>query len=181
MLAFVQIFIHLRPAFSRASTFYRALIVVLAMGLKPDKEGGVTPLVHALPFKDPGTAYGRLLGFFSSTAFDLQELCDRWFTVLITIFKPFLVRIGEHAIIVIDEIYIAKQTDTMAGAQTLQRSSKSNSKKERIIGHCFQVAGLLVCWPFLEPKVIGLIARIGLGTKGLGEEEDATKPYTIKL
>ena len=90
MLAFVQIFIHLRPAFSRASTFYRALIVVLAMSLKPDKEGGVTPLVRALPFRDPGAAYGRLVGFFSSTAFDLQELCDLWFTVLITIFKPFV-------------------------------------------------------------------------------------------
>ena len=63
MLAFVRIFIHLRPAFSRVLTFYRALIVVLAMSLKPDKEGGVTPLVHALPFINPGTAYGRLLGF----------------------------------------------------------------------------------------------------------------------
>ena len=94
ILAFVQIFMHLRPAFSRASTFCRALIVVLAMSLKPDKEGGVTPLVRALPFIDPGAAYGRLVGFFSSTAFDLQELCDLWFTVLITIFKPFVVRIG---------------------------------------------------------------------------------------
>ena len=107
----------LEGAFSRQSTFFWFIIVLIGFTIKFDAIG-VTSLARGAGVAS--SCYTSMLNFFISTAVNLEVL------------------------IAGDGIKIGKEGKKMPGVKWLHQSSESNSKAEHIMGHSIQVLALLV-------------------------------------
>lgn len=132
---------HLRPAFSRNSTFLWFAAAVAAACVRPDLRG-VTSFVRALGLQQ--RCYGRLLDFFHSTAVKLPALRTSWTSVALTLLKPLLLIVNGRIVLLADGIKAPKTGRKMPGVKKLHQESQNNSKPEYIFGHSCQAIAVVV-------------------------------------
>jgi len=101
---------------------------------------GVTSFVRALGLKK--TCYERILGFFHSTALDLDKLTRLWVTVIQKV-QPGILRINGRRVIVGDGIKVPKSGKKMPAVKRLHQQSDSNTKPSYIMGHSCQAVAIL--------------------------------------
>lgn len=130
----------LRPACSRTRTFLWFTACLAGMTLRVDLLG-VTSIVRALGLKQ--YCYDRILDFFHGTGLHLDELSQIWTKTVLQIF-PNVLRVNGRLLIVGDGIKIPKEGKKMPAVKRLHQESQSNSKPSFIMGHSFQVVGILV-------------------------------------
>jgi hypothetical protein len=128
----------LRPAFSRARTFQWFVLVLVTFSVRSDL-AGVTSFVRALCLKEHH--YHRLLSFFHSSAVDLDLLTSLWLATVMRLFPVH--RVNGMPVAILDGIKYPKEGKKMPAVKGLHQQSESNSKPHFIMGHSFQVFGIL--------------------------------------
>lgn len=149
----------LRPAFSRYRTFMWFLTSVAGFSIREDN-AGVTSFVRALRLAP--CYYQRLLDHFHSSAVKLDKLAKVWLGVVLKSFP--IPKVNGRILIVGDGIKVGKEGRKMPAVKVLHQESSSNTKAPWIMGHSFQVLGLLTGtagYYFCVP----LIAQIHEGIK----------------
>ena len=128
-----------RGVFSRQATFDWFVIVVWGFLLRGDADG-VTSTVRC--FGLAASEYYNLLGFFHSSAYDVDSLCRCWSNVVLALLPP--VTVGGKPLYVADAIKVGKAGHKMPGVKTLHQESDDNTKPEFIRGHFWASFSLLV-------------------------------------
>ncbi len=128
----------LRPAFSRRRAFFWFVLALAAFCVRRDLLG-VTSFVRALGLQE--SCYHRLLHFFHSNSVKLDLLAQLWLRLVIKLFPLCLID-GRPALI-LDGFKNPKEGRKMPGVKLLHQQSESNSKPCFIMGHSFQVFGVL--------------------------------------
>jgi hypothetical protein len=151
--------VQLRPAFSRARTFFWLCVALASLSVRSDMAGGVSSCVRALGLK-AGT-YERLLAFFHSSALCPDHLARIW-TALVLRVHPGVHRVGGSLVVLADGLKKSKCGRKMPGAKLLHQVSDQNTKPEYIMGHSCQALALL-CRVAGSFQAVPLCARIHEG------------------
>jgi hypothetical protein len=157
-LAWYEAVRSLRPACSRARTFFWLVLALMGMCCRSDL-AGVTSFVRVLDLRP--AAYHRLLALFHSKALDLDVLTECWVRLALTLFRPFLA--GGRLVCLADGIKAAKEGKKMPGVKLLHQESGNNTKPEYIMGHSLQAISLLVQGPTGQVAAVPLVSRIHEG------------------
>ncbi len=128
----------LSPAFSRRRAFFWFVLALAAFCVRRDLLG-VTSFVRALGLQE--SCYHRLLHFFHSNAVKIELLSQLWFRLIMKLFPLCLV--GARPVLILDGFKNPKEGRKMPGVKLLHQESQSNSKPLYIMGHSFQVFGVL--------------------------------------
>lgn len=127
---------------------------------------GVTSWIRA-GFLSPD-CYHRLLHVLHATSVSLDKLTQQWVSIVLTRFRP--LEVAGSRIVVADGLKIGKEGRRMPGVKSLHQESQNNSKAPYIMGHSFQVVGLLVEGN-PGPVCVPLASRLHEGIKaGPGEK-----------
>ena len=148
----------LKPAFSRTSTFLWFASILAGFIVRGDLMG-VSSVVRALGLQE--RYYERLLAFFHSKAVALDTLTHLWTALILKNF-PGICRFGGRIVLVADGLKCPKSGQKMPAVKKLYQSSQDNTKPRFILGHSFQVVGLL-CQMKKTLFCVPLIARIHEG------------------
>ena len=148
----------LKPAFTRTSTFLWFASILAGFIIRGDLMG-VTSVVRALGLQKG--YYERLLAFFHSKAVGLDTLTHLWTSLVLKNF-PGICVFGERIVLVADGLKYPKSGKKMPAVKKLYQSSQDNTKPRFILGHSFQVLGLL-CQVKKTLFCVPLIARIHEG------------------
>jgi len=130
-----------RPAFSRYRTFLWFGVVLSAMCIRMDHRF-VTCMPRALGL--PPCCYERFLGFFHSSAVQLELLTKLWTNLAMRIAKHKLLRVNGRIVLLADGIKVAKSGRKMPAVKKLHQESQNNSKPEYIYGHSCQAIALVI-------------------------------------
>ena len=128
----------LRPAFSRHRTYFWFILALAGFCVRRDLLG-VTSFIRALGLRS--NCYHPLLHFFHSDSVKIDCLAQLWLGLLIQHFP--LLRIDGRPGLVLDGFKNPKEGRKMPGVKLLHQESGSNSKPLFIMGHSFQVFGVL--------------------------------------
>jgi hypothetical protein len=131
----------LRPACARTRTYLWLLVVLAAMSVRSDL-AGVTSLVRSHWLRP--RCYHRLLYFFHSPALDLPKLIRTWSALVVRLFAPRLVRVGDRLVLLADGFKAPKEGRKMPAVKSLHQESAGNTKPTFIMGHSCQAVSLLV-------------------------------------
>lgn len=148
----------LRPACSRARTFFWMLLTLAGLCCRADN-AGVTSFVRVLDLS--GKAYHRFLHFFHSSGLDLEALTACWLRLCLTLFRPF--EVESRLVFLADGIKAPKEGRKMPGVKLLHQQSASNSKPEYIMGHSMQAISMLVHGATGQVAAVPLVSRIHEG------------------
>lgn len=148
----------LRPACTRAATFFWMLLTLAGLCTRTDN-AGVTSFVRVLNFGPK--AYHRFLHLFHSDALDLDTLSACWARLCLTLFRPF--EVDSRLVLLADGIKAPKEGKRMPGVKLLHQQSASNTKPEYIMGHSLQAISLLVHSASGLVAAVPLISRIHEG------------------
>ena len=148
----------LRPAFSRTSTFLWFTSILAGFIVRGDLMG-VSSVVRALGLQKQ--YYERLLAFFHSKAVGLDTLTQLWTSLVLKHF-PGICWFGGRIVLVADGLKYPKSGKKMPAVKKLYQSSQDNTKPRFILGHSFQVLGLL-CQMKKTLFCVPLVARIHEG------------------
>jgi len=148
----------LRDACARKRTFLWMTLALVGFSIRDDLFG-VTSFVRACFIK--GTKYRRLLYFFHSPALHLQKLTALWVRLALRLFWP--VTFGDYILLIADGLKIPKEGKKMPAVKSLHQESENNSKATFIMGHSFQVLGLLVHGAVGQFFCVPLVSRIHEG------------------
>jgi len=148
----------LRPACSRGRTFMWLALCLASMSIRTECLG-VTSLIRAIGLKEK--CYYRFLHIFHTSALKLDLLTACWIQLVTILFRPLM--IGQHKVLVVDGLKIAKEGRKMPAVKKLHQESNNNSKPEYIWGHSFQVVSLLVKGVAGHVFAVPLISRIHEG------------------
>ena len=100
---------------------------------------GVTSFVRALGLQE--RCYHSLLHFFHSNSVKLDLLAQLWLRLVIKLFP--IHRIDARPVLILDGFKNPKEGRKMPAVKLLHQQSESNSKPTFIMGHSFQVFGVL--------------------------------------
>jgi hypothetical protein len=128
-------------ALPRKITFFVFVMAVLGFCVRTDSRG-VSSFVRALCLK--GASYHSFLRLFHCPALEPGLLFDAWTRLVFKIFQSALVMFRDRIVLVADGLKVPKEARRMPGVRSLHQESSNNSKPEWIMGHCFQVIGILV-------------------------------------
>lgn len=134
----LKILQELRGAFHRKQTFLWFTVVVVGFCTRSDL-AGVTSVIRSLCLAERW--YAPLLGFFGSSAIDLEKLTIRWVDLVLASFP--VIRIKGRVVLLADGIKVGKEGRRMPGVKLLHQESQSNSKAEYIMGHSIQAVSVL--------------------------------------
>jgi hypothetical protein len=134
-----QIIVKLRPAFSRETPFEWFVLLLWGLLLSP-QPAAVTSYVNGLGLAEE--YYVQALHWFHSSAFRIDELCQRWGRWLASHEQVKLLK-GKR-VYVGDGIKVSKEGRKMPGVKGLHQESEDVSKPEWIRGHYFSALGLLL-------------------------------------
>jgi hypothetical protein len=154
----LQATLELRPACTRARTFFWMILVLAGMCCRADN-AGVTSLVRVLGFS--GKSYHRFLHLFHSNAINLEVLTSCWLRLCLVLFRPF--EINSRLVMLADGIKAPKEGRKMPAVKMLHQQSASNTKPEYIMGHSMQAISLLVHSAGGQVAAIPIVSRIHEG------------------
>lgn len=154
----------LRPACARTLTFRWLCVALLGLCAGGDRLG-VTSWVRS-GFLD-GNVYRRLLHLFAGGGVRVEALTRCWVGLVLALFRPF--EVEGYRLAVADGLKVPKEGRHMPAVKSLHQESQNNSKPPYIMGHSFQVVGLLVEGD-RAPLCVPLASRLHEGVKaGPGE------------
>ena len=132
-----QVLTSFRECFSREATFQWFVVIISGLLIRTDHLG-VTSVIRGL-FLRPD--YMGLIGFFRSSAWDLETLSAKWYTLV----RKYgaLERHGEAVILVGDGVKQPKEGRRMPGVKRQHQESDDSSKAEYMWGHLFGGVGVL--------------------------------------
>jgi hypothetical protein len=148
----------LRQACARTRTFLWMTVVLVGFSTRDDLLG-VTSFVRACFLQ--GAKYRRLLYFFHSPALHLEKLTTLWVNLTLRLFCP--VMFDDYLLLIADGLKVAKEGKKMPAVKSLHQESEDNSKAPFIMGHSFQVLGLLVKGAVGQFFCVPLASRIHEG------------------
>ena len=148
----------LRQACSRKRTFVWMALALLGLSIRSDLLG-VTSFIRAGFIHEK--KYRRLLYFFHSPALNLHKLTTLWVQFVLRVFNPVI--FGDYLLLIADGLKVPKEGKKMPAVKSLHQESENNSKAAFIMGHSFQVLGLLVHGPVGQFFCVPLASRIHEG------------------
>lgn len=148
----------MRQACSRKRTFLWMVLALLGLSIRSDLLG-VTSFIRAGFIHEK--KYRRLLYFFHSPALNLQKLTTLWIQFVLRVFHPVI--FGDYLLLIADGLKVPKEGKKMPAVKSLHQESENNSKAAFIMGHSFQVLGLLVHGPIGQFFCVPLASRIHEG------------------
>jgi len=148
----------LRKACSRKRTFTWMVLALLGLSIRSDLLG-VTSFIRAGFIHEK--KYRRMLHFFHSPALNLEKLTTLWVQFVLRVFRP--VTFGDYILLIADGLKVPKEGKKMPAVKSLHQESENNSKAPFIMGHSFQVLGLLVNGPVGQFFCVPLVSRIHEG------------------
>jgi len=140
-LAWWNLVLCLRPAFSRYRAFLWFAVVLAAFSVRGDLSG-VTSFVRALGLRRQ--FYDRLLDFFHSPAVVMPKLTALWAALVLRVLKRHLFTVNGHLVLLADGIKAPKTGRKMPAVKKLHQESQNNSKPEFIFGHSCQAIAVVV-------------------------------------
>ncbi|NEP19667.1 MAG: transposase [Leptolyngbya sp. SIO4C1] len=133
-----QIVVTLRPAFSRAAT-YEWFVLLLWGVLLTNQPAAVSSYVNGIGLSED--YYHQALHWFHSSAFSIDQLCNRWGEWLRA--SAHSKRLRGQLVYVGDGIKVGKEGRQMPGVKGLHQESADVHKPTWIRGHYFSALGLL--------------------------------------
>lgn len=118
--------------FSRSATFKYFVTVICGLLVRRDHVGA-TSIVRGLNL--PEVIYERIIRFFRSTAYKLNDLKRTWYRIIAG--SPFLYKFNGRNLILGDGTKIPKEGRYMPGVKRLHQESEDSSKGELIFGHFY--------------------------------------------
>ena len=140
-LAWWNLVLCLRPAFSRYRAFLWFAVVLAAFSVRGDLSG-VTSFVRALGLRRQ--FYDRLLDFFHSPAVVMPKLTALWAGLVLRVLKRHLFTVNGRLVLLADGIKAPKTGRKMPAVKKLHQESQNNSKPEFIFGHSCQAIAVVV-------------------------------------
>jgi hypothetical protein len=157
-----------RPLFSRHTPWVLFCVVILGFIGTPHLEG----LSSFCRFWFMNEAdYHRLLHFFHSSAWCLDEVVAHWSHLVWN--QQVAIRVQGRAVLVGDHTAVVKDARRMPGVVTLHQQSETQSKPSYFRGHYWGVVGLLV-GSLAEAFCLPLEARLHQGFAHLDPHEPST-------
>lgn len=140
-MAWWEVVLQLRPAFSRQRTFLWSAVVLAGFSTRRDL-AGVTSFVRCQFLNS--SCYHRLRDHFHSSGIRLGDLSILWGQLCLKIFADFLVREQGRIVLLADGLKNPKEGRKMPGVKCLHQESTNNSKPEYVMAHSCQCICLLV-------------------------------------
>ena len=151
-----------RPLFSRPTPWVLFCVVILGFIGTPHLEG-LTSLCRFWFMEEAD--YHRLLHFFHSCAWSLDDLVRHWSHLVLS--QQVAVSVEGRAVLLGDHTAVVKDARRMPGVVTLYQDSETQSKPTYYRGHYWGVVGLLV-GSLREAFCLPLEARLHQGFAHLG-------------
>jgi len=120
--------------------------------------------------------YYRLLHFFRSTAWCLDDLVQHWVAFVLS--QHVAVIMASRLVVIADHTYVAKDGRRMPGVVTLHQDSETQSKPSYFRGHCWGAIGLLI-GSLQAPFCLPLELRLHQGFEHLGPPHTPSRQWTL--
>ena len=164
MMNFIEsVLCRFESCFSRKAAFRWFVTITLGLMLRSDKLG-VTSVIRDLALNPH--CYDPMIHFFRSSAWSLENIRERWFSVVKESFP--LCKEGGFCVLVGDGVKQSKEGRRMPGVKKLFQESENSAKPEYIHGHMFGGLGILAggdkeraCVPLSIRLHDGLRAAVG--------------------
>lgn len=118
----------------------------------------------------------RLLHFFRSTAWGLDDLVQHWVAFVLS--QHVAVMMASRLVVIADHTYVAKDGRRMPGVVTLHQDSETQSKPSYFRGHCWGAIGLLI-GSLQAPFCLPLELRLHQGFEHLGPAHLSSRQWTL--
>ena len=128
-----------RDCFTRKPAFKWFVVIVVGFLLRSDHLG-ITSVIRDLALD--GRNYENLRHFFYSTAWSLDQLRRRWYTVVRD--SGLVYTVNGKSVLAGDGVKQAKEAKYMPGVKKLAQESENSSKPEFIFGHMFGAIGVIL-------------------------------------
>ena len=133
MISFLEtVLSEFRSCFSRKAAYHWFVVVIPGLLTRMDKLG-VTSFIRALSIN--GQRYECMLHFFRSSAYTLDGLKTKWYSILKD--SDCLLHFEGRIFLAGDGTKTAKESKHMPGVQKLYQESENCSKAPYIFGHMF--------------------------------------------
>jgi DDE superfamily endonuclease len=162
-----------RSVFSRHRTWIIFVMIVLGF-LGATEMLGISSFCRFWGLDLNG--YYRLLHFFRSTAWCLDDLVQHWVAFVLS--QHVAVMMASRLVVIGDHTYVAKDGRRMPGVVTLHQDSETQSKPSYFRGHCWGAIGLLI-GSLQAPFCLPLELRLHQGFAHLGPEHTPTRQWTL--
>jgi hypothetical protein len=156
-----------RPLFSRHTPWVLFCVVILGFIGTPHLEG-LTSLCRFWFMEEAD--YHRLLHFFHSCAWSLDDLVRHWSHLVLS--QQVAVTVEGRAVLLGDHTAVVKDARRMPGVVTLHQDSETQSKPTYYRGHYWGVVGVLV-GSLTEVFCLPLEARLHQGLAHLGASKSS--------
>ena len=180
MVFFDSVLMEFRKCFSRQKTFAWFVVIVIGIMARSDNLG-VTSVVRSL-LVDPAH-YIVLLGFFRSSAWELDKLVMAW-CAIVNKYAP-IVRVNGAAVVPCDGMKKMLEGRKMPGAKKHHQESDNSSKPQYVWGHMFGAVGVLAeagskcfCIPLALMLQDGVKTIFGWGK---GDEKERQGSHVVEL
>lgn len=128
-----------RPCFSRQATYFWFLVVVIGFLVRADHYG-VSSFVRWLSLSPE--YYGHILGFFESTAWDLEELLLCWWQCCVH--QDATLEVEGRVVLLGDHTHQPKEGRRMPGVVTIHQQSETSTKPDYFRGHTWGFLALVL-------------------------------------
>lgn len=162
-----------RSVFSRHRTWIVFVMIVLGF-LGATEILGISSFCRFWGLDVQG--YYRLLHFFRSTAWCLDDLIHHWVAFVLS--QHVAVVMTSRLVVIGDHTYVAKDGRRMPGVVTLHQESETQSKPSYFRGHCWGAIGLLI-GSLSAPFCLPLDLRLHQGFEHLGPDHPASRQWTL--
>jgi len=162
-----------RSVFSRHRTWLLFVIIVFS-DLAATETLGISSFCRFWGLDVQG--YYRLLHFFRSAAWCLEDLIHHWVAFVLS--QHVAVVMTSRLVVIADHTYVAKDGRRMPGVVTLHQNSETQSKPSYFRGHCWGAIGLLI-GSLQAPFCLPLELRLHQGFEHLGPAHTPSRQWTL--
>ena len=128
-----------RDCFSREAAYKWFVVIVIGFLLRTDHLG-LTSVIRDLALD--GSSYENLRHFFYSSAWSLEKLRERWYSIVRD--SGMVDTVNGRSVLAGDGVKQSKEAKYMPGVKKLAQESEDSSKPEYIFGHMFGAIGIIL-------------------------------------
>ena len=128
-----------RPCFTREAAFKWVVIIVIGFMQRSDTLG-ITSVIRDLMLD--GNLYECLLAFFYSSAWSIETLQVKWYSIVAH--SGLVYRVHDRTVLAGDGVKQSKEARYMPGVKKMIQESEDSSKAQFIFGHLFGAVGVVL-------------------------------------
>ena len=128
-----------RPCFTREAAFKWFVIIVIAFMQRGDSLG-MTSVIRDLMLD--GNCYECLRAFFYSSAWSLETLREKWYSIVCN--SGLVYKVQGRTVLAGDGVKQSKEARYMPGVKKMVQESEDSSKAQFIFGHLFGAVGVIL-------------------------------------